>query len=80
MHVKCGYGEMLRISWREKRTNDEVCKEIGIENKERLRQTMLRRKLGFFEHVMRSNGMEKNDAGEWRRQEKTRKTKKEMNG
>jgi hypothetical protein len=51
--------KVLRISWREKRTNAEVCEEIGAENEERLRQTMLRRKLSFFRHVMRSSGMGK---------------------
>jgi hypothetical protein len=49
---------MLRISCKGKRTNEDVHKEIEFENEERLRQIMLRRKLGFFEH-MRSNRMEK---------------------
>ena len=33
--------------------------EIGIEENETLQQTALRRKLGFFGHVMRSAGLEK---------------------
>jgi len=33
--------------------------EIGIEEEEMLQQTVLRRKLGFFGHVMRSDGLEK---------------------
>ena len=33
--------------------------EIGIEEEEMLQQTALRRKLGFFAHVMRSDGLEK---------------------
>src|SRR6218665_1629054 len=49
---------MQRISWTEKKTNESVRMEIGIE-KETLQQTALRRKLGFFGHVMRSDGLEK---------------------
>jgi len=33
--------------------------EIGIEEEETLQQTALRRKLGFFGHVMRLDGLEK---------------------
>ena len=33
--------------------------EIGIEEDETLQQTAVRRKLGFFGHVMRSDGLEK---------------------
>jgi len=33
--------------------------EIGTEEEETLQQTSLRRKLGFFGHVMRSDGLEK---------------------
>ena len=33
--------------------------EIGMEEDETLKQTALRRKLGFFGHVMRSDGLEK---------------------
>ena len=33
--------------------------EIGIEEKETLQPAALRRKLGFFGHVMRSDGLEK---------------------
>src|SRR6218665_2390951 len=50
---------MQRISWTEKKTNESVCMEIGIEEDETLQQTALRRKLGFFGHVMRSDGLEK---------------------
>jgi len=50
--------KMQRISWTEKKTNESVCMEIGIEE-ETLQQTALRRKLGFFGHVMRSDGLEK---------------------
>src|SRR6218665_510367 len=47
------------MSWTEKKTNESVRMEIGIEEEETLQQTALRRKLGFFGNVMRSNGMEK---------------------
>ena len=40
-------------------TNESVRMEIGIEEDETLQQTALRRKLGFFGHVMRSGGLEK---------------------
>src|SRR6218665_2229066 len=51
--------KMQRISWTEKKTNESVHMEIGIEEYETLQQTALRRKLGFFGHVMRSDGLEK---------------------
>src|SRR6218665_1884472 len=51
--------EMQRISWMEKKTNESVRMEIGIEEDETLQQTALRRKLGFFGQVMRSDGLEK---------------------
>ena len=50
--------KMQRISWTEKKTNESVRMEIGIEEDETLQQTALRRKLGFFGHVMRSDGLE----------------------
>src|SRR6218665_2680995 len=54
--------KMQRISWTENKTNESnesVRMEIGIEEDETLQQTALRRKLGFFGHVMRSDGLEK---------------------
>ena len=51
--------KMQRISWTEKKTNESVRMEIGIEENETLQQTVLRGKLGFFGHVMRSDGLEK---------------------
>ena len=36
--------------------NESVHMEIGIEEDETLQQTALRRKLGFFGHVVRSDG------------------------
>src|SRR6218665_3290129 len=51
--------KMQRISWMEKKTNESERMEIGIEEDETLQQTALRRKLGFFGHVMRSDGLDK---------------------
>ena len=54
--------------------------QIGKEEDEALQQTALRRKLGFFGHVMRSDGGKKNDAGIRRWKEEKRTTKKKMDG
>ena len=51
--------KMLRISWTEKRTNESVRKELGIEKEETLQQSATKWKLCYFGHVMRSNGLEK---------------------
>src|SRR6218665_93080 len=51
--------KMQRISWTEKKTNESVRMESGIEEDKTLQQTALRRKLGFFGHLMRSDGLEK---------------------
>src|SRR6218665_3709417 len=51
--------KMQRISWTEKKTNESVHMEIGIEEDEMLQQTAIRRKLRFFGHVMRSDGLER---------------------
>jgi len=51
--------KMLRISWKEKRTNDWVRKTADIVEDETLLQSILRARLRFFGHVMRSNGLEK---------------------
>jgi len=47
-----------RISWMEKKAKESVRMEIAIED-ETLQQTAIRRKLGFFGHVMQSDGLEK---------------------
>src|ERR1700733_13968930 len=51
--------KMQRISWMEKKTNEEVRLKIGVENDETLQQMAIRRKLGLFGHIMRSKGLEK---------------------
>ena len=73
--------KMQKISWMEKKTNEEVRMKIGVENDETLQQMTIRRKLGFFGHIMRSNGLEKEmmmACGEGRRK-RGRPRKKEMN-
>ena len=47
--------KMQRISWTEEKTNESVRMEIGIEEDETLQHTAIRRKLGFFGLVMRSD-------------------------
>ena len=51
--------KMQKISWMEKKTNEEVCMKFGVENDETLQQMAIRRKLGFFGHIMRSKKLEK---------------------
>jgi len=51
--------KMQRISRTEKETNESVRLEIWVEEEEMLQLTAIRRKLGFFGHVMRSGGLEK---------------------
>ena len=71
---------MQRISWTKKKTNESVRMEIGIEE-ETLQQTALRRKLGFFGHVMQSDGLEKGKMlahGERRRRRRGRPRRKWM--
>ena len=67
-----------RISWMEKKTNESVCLEIGVEEDETLQQTAIRRRLGFFGHVMRSDGLERGMMQ--RGQEEERATKEKMDG
>ena len=52
------YRRVLRISWTEKKTNDEVLRRITC--KDRLLDILNRRKLKFVGHVMRSESLEKN--------------------
>ena len=57
------YRRVLRISWTEKKTNDEVLRRINC--KDRLLDILNKRKLKFIGHVMRSDmltGMVKTDS------------------
>lgn len=48
---------LLRISWTEKRTNQSILNELGIEP--RLMNEIDKQKLRYFGHIMRSDGLEK---------------------
>ena len=52
------YRQVLRISWIEKKMNEEVLRRNNC--KDRLLGTLNRRKLKFIGHVMRSKSLEKN--------------------
>ena len=55
-HVRCGYGRRCKeYHGRKKKTNQRLRLKIGVEEDETLQQTALRRKLGFFGQVMRSD-------------------------
>ena len=51
------YRRLLRISWTEKKTNDEVLQKIRC--KRRLLDTLNTRKLTFLGHVLRSTSFDK---------------------
>ena len=48
---------LLRISWTERRTNQSILDELGIEPS--LMSEIDRQKLRYFGHIMRSDGLEK---------------------
>ncbi len=52
------YRRVLRISWTEKKTNDEGLERVNC--KDRLLGILNRRKLKFIGNVMRSESLEKN--------------------
>ena len=52
------YRRVLRISWTEKKTNDEVLRRINCND--RLLDILNKRKLKFVGHVMRSESLGKN--------------------
>ena len=55
--LKLGYTEkMLRISWKERVTNDEVYRHMGTVNA--LLGHIIRRQLSFLGHVLRKNDLE----------------------
>ena len=51
------YRRILRVNWSERRTNNSILKEIGTQPE--LVDTIKRRKLSFFGHICRANGMVK---------------------
>ena len=48
---------VTRISWTERRTNQSILDELGIEPS--LMSEIDRQKLRYFGHIMRSDGLEK---------------------
>ena len=51
------YRRLLRVSWVERKTNKWVLEKIG--SVLMLRKSMAERKIRFFGHIVRKNGMEK---------------------
>ena len=62
MLLICGGGEDLRVSWPENRSNKPILKEINPEYS--LEGLMLKSKLQYYGHLMRSTDIRKDpDAG-----------------
>ena len=58
MLLKCGVGELLRVPWTARRSNQSILKEINP--KHSLKGLMLRLKLQYFGHMMgRADSLEK---------------------
>ena len=57
MLLNCGVGEDLRVPWTARRSNQSILKEISPEFS--LEGLMLKLKLQYFGHVMRTDSLEK---------------------
>ena len=57
MLLNCGAGEDLRVPWTARRSNQSILKEISPEYS--LEGLMLKLKLQYFGHLMRSESLEK---------------------
>ena len=69
----------MRVSWTAKRSNQSILKEISPEYS--LEGLMLKLKLQYFGHLMKSQLTGKDsDAGKDRRQKENRETEDEMVG
>ena len=70
MLFKCGVGELLRVPWTARRSNQSILKEISPGCS--LEGLMLKLKLQFFGHLMRRvDSLEDSDAGrDWGQEEK----------
>ena len=70
MLLNCGVGELLRVPWTARRSNQSTLKEISPEYS--LEGLMLKLKLQYFGHLMwRVDSLEKTDAGrDWGQEEK----------
>ena len=72
--------KMQRISWTEKKTNENVRMEIGIEEDETLQQTAIRRKLGCFWTCYEIRWIGKRNYAGMRREKEEERAKKEKTG
>ena len=58
MLLHCGVGELLRVPWTARRSNQSILKEVSPECS--LEELMLKLKLQYFGHLMqRTNSFEK---------------------
>ena len=58
MLLNCGVGELLRVPWTARRSNQSILKEISPEYS--LKGLMLKLKLQYFGHLMqKANSLEK---------------------
>ena len=80
MEMRC-YRKILRISYKDHVTNEEVCAKIkqALGSHEDLPTIVKRRKLQWYGHVSRSSGLAKNHlARHSERRKKTRQTEEEV--
>ena len=70
MLLNCGVGELLRVPWTARRSNQSILKEISPRCS--LKGMMLKLKLQCFGHLMRRvDSLEDSDAGrDWGQEEK----------
>ena len=62
MLAKCGAGELLRVPWLARKSNQSILEEISPEYS--MEGLMLKQKLNYFGHLMRrANSLVKTDAG-----------------
>ena len=71
--------KMQRISWTEKKTNESVRMEIGVEEEETLQQTAKEVRILWTCYAIRWIG-KRNDAGSRRWKEEERTSKEKMDG
>ena len=53
------YRRLFRVSWTEHRTNDSILEQLNIKITDRLLNCIERRKLAFYGHVVRRDGLGK---------------------
>ena len=58
MLLNCGVGELLRVTWTARRSNQSILKEMSPEYS--LEGVMLKQKLQYFDHlIQRTDSLEK---------------------